>query len=79
MQQLQRGGRDRMDAASSDVDYVVIAEHAWITGDVLLADQRRPVAGRAQRVDDVPVIVDQPPAAVRQTRHPVHVRPLASQ
>ena len=36
--------------------------------DVLLADQRRRVAGVAQRVDEVVVVVGEPVAAVRQAR-----------
>ena len=47
--------------------------------DVLLADERRPVPGLAQRVDDVAPVVAQLPAAVREPGHAVHVRPLAGQ
>ena len=78
-QQLARGGRDRVDLRRADVDDVVVAERLRVAGDVLLADERRPVAGLAQRVDEVARGVGQLPPAVGQARHPVDVRPLAGQ
>ena len=78
-EQLLGRGRDRVDLRGADVDDVVVAEHARVDGEVLLADERRPVAGLAQRVDDVAAVVVELPAAVREAGHPVDVRPLAGQ
>ena len=48
-------------------------------GDVLLADQRRAVAGLAQRVDQVLAVVVERPAAVGEPEHAVVVAVLAGQ
>jgi hypothetical protein len=58
------------------LDHVVVAEHRRVAGQVLLADQPRPVARLAQRVDDVVRVVVQREPAVGQTHHPVRVRVL---
>jgi hypothetical protein len=68
-----------VDLRRADLDDVVVAEHVRLLGHVLLADERRPVADLAQRVDDVAGVVVERPAAVREPGHPVDVRPLAGQ
>ena len=42
-----------------DVDHLVVADHRRVHRDVLLADQRRAVARRAQRVHEVLAVVVQ--------------------
>ena len=77
--QPQRGRRDLVDVVVVDVDDVVVAEHAGLAREVLLADEPGPVAGVAQRVHDVVAVVVELEAAVGQPDHPVRVRPLAGQ
>ena len=62
-----------IDARGVDVDDVVVAEVVGVAREVLLADQRGPVAGLAQRVDEVVAVVGELVAAVGQPDHPVRV------
>jgi hypothetical protein len=73
------GGRDRVDVRRLDLDHAVVADHVRPLGDVLLADHRRPVAGLAQRMDDVLAVVVEHPAAMREAEHAVRVPVLAGQ
>jgi hypothetical protein len=77
--QLQRGGCDRVDVMGVEVDDVVVAEHAGVAREVLLADQPGPVAGVAQRPDQVVAVVVEREAAVGEPDHPVGVSPLAGE
>ncbi len=62
-----------------DLDHPVVADDVGPLRDVLLADQRRVVADRAQRVDDVVGVVVQRPAAMREPEHAVGVGVLAGE
>jgi hypothetical protein len=62
-EQLLGRRRDRVDLGRADVDDVVVAEDGGVDGQVLLADERRPVARLAQRMDDVAAVVVQRPAS----------------
>ena len=66
--QLQRRRRDLVDVVVVDVDDVVVAEHVRVAREVLLADERGPVAGVAQRVDEVVAVVVELEAAVGEAR-----------
>ena len=59
--------------------HLVVADHARVLGDVLLADQDRVVAGLAQRVDQVLAVVVERPAAVGEAEHAVVVAVLAGE
>ena len=78
-QQLHGRGRDVLRLAGVGVGDDVVAEVLRVGGDVLLPHHRGPVAGRAQRVQDVLAGVLEREPAVRQPQHPVAVRPAAGQ
>ena len=78
-QQRHGGGRDVVDLGGVGVADEVVAELLGIGGHVLLPHHRRPVAGVAQRVEDVLGRVGEPEPAVRQPEHPVAVRPAAGE
>jgi hypothetical protein len=77
LDQSPRRRGDRVDVVVLDVGDVVVAEHAGIAREVLLADQTGPVARVAQRPDQVMAVVVELEAPVREPDHPVRVRPLA--
>ena len=52
---------------------MVVADVVRVDGDVLLADQPRPVAGVAQHVHDVALGMGEPVAAVGEAEHPGRV------
>ncbi len=72
-QRLDRQRRDILGLVRLDLDHLVVADHPRVLGDVLLADQDRVVAAAPQRVDPVPAIVVQLPAAVGEPLHAVVV------
>ena len=79
-ERLDRDRRHLVGVVRVDLDHLVVADHARVLRDVLLADQHRAVAGAlAQRVDQVLVVVVQRPAAVREAEHAVVVAVLAGQ
>ena len=78
-QQLHGRGRDVLRLAGVGVGDVVVAEVLGVGRDVLLADHRRPVAGVAQRVQEVLARVLEREAAVREPEHAVGVRPASGQ
>ena len=75
----RRPARRRRRGVVSILTTLVVADHVRALRDVLLADQRRVVAGVAQRVDDVVAVVVQRPAAVREAEHAVGVGVLAGE
>ena len=56
-QRLDRQRRHVLGPGRVDFDDLVVADHAGVGGDVLLADQGRAVAGAAQGVDPVLAVV----------------------
>ena len=72
-QQVDRDGGDVGGPRGRDLDHLVVADHVRLLRDVLLADQHRVVAGVAQRVHDVLLVVVQRPAPVGEAEHPVGV------
>jgi hypothetical protein len=72
-QHVDRDGGDVGGPRRRDLDHLVVADHVRLLRDVLLADQHGVVAGGAQRVHHVPLVVVERPAAVRQAEHPVAV------
>jgi len=60
-------------AGGADFDQLVVADHARVDRDVLLADQGRVVSGLAQRVDPVLAVVVERPAAMGEAEHPIVV------
>ncbi len=72
-QRLDRQRGDELGVVLVDRDDLVVADHPGVERDVLLADQDRAVAGGAQRVDPVLLVVVQLPAAVGEAEHAVVV------
>ena len=72
-QHVDRDGGDVGGPRRRDLHHLVVADHVRLLRDVLLADQHRVVARGAERVDEVPLVVVQRPAAVGQAEHPVAV------
>ncbi len=78
-EQVDRHRRDVVDAVRVDLDDAVVADLVRALRDVLLADQRRAVAGVPEAVHDVVAVVVERPAAVGEPEHAVGVRVLAGQ
>src|SRR5919107_1601842 len=78
-QQVERHGHDVVGVAGADLYDLVVTDDVGVLGDVLLADERRPVPEIAQRVDDVvPVVLEREPA-VSEADHPVRMGVLPCQ
>ena len=59
--------------------HFVVTDGGGLLGDVLHADQRRTIAVRPQRMQDMLVVIVQRKPAVRQAEHAVLMRTLAGQ
>jgi hypothetical protein len=79
LQYVEGHGHDVVGVVGGDLIDLVVADDVGSLGDVLLADERGPVAVLAQDVDDVVAIVVEREAAVGQADHPVGVGVLAGQ
>jgi hypothetical protein len=79
LQEVEGDGHDVVGVVGRDLVDLVVADDVGLLGDVLLADERGPVAELVQGVDDVVTVVFQLEAAVGEADHPVGVGVLARQ